>query len=115
MSGCEERPEQTPENSELEQVRAALAGSRDAFDRIFERHFPRVFSLAHQGLGSDAAAEAATAAVFETLVNLLPAFRGERPLATWIATLAQHEIESRRLPHRAIGPADRRPAAAYLP
>ena len=79
-------------DSEAALVQSALAGQREAFDRLFEHHFERVFAAALRRLGDPARAEAVTTAVFEGLVEVLPQYRGDRPLASWILTLAAHEI-----------------------
>ena len=110
-------PERQPPESldpELALVRRALAGERAAFDALYDSHFPRVFHLARTRL-DESAARSATEATFETLMGLLPAYRGQRPLATWIATLARHEIRLRSDVRRPPSAFDRRAAASPVP
>ncbi|HEY5723694.1 MAG TPA: RNA polymerase sigma factor [Allosphingosinicella sp.] len=69
-------------DSEL--VAAAIAGDRDAFSALLERHYDRIHGLAWQLTGSRADADDVAQDVCCTLVEKIHSFRGDSKFTTWL-------------------------------
>jgi len=67
---------------------AALRGDREAFARLVERHYDRVYRVAHRILGSAADAEDVAQEVAIALAEKLPHFRQESRFSTWVVAIA---------------------------
>ena len=65
-------------------VAAAVAGNRDAFASLLERHYDRIHGLAWQLTGSRADADDIAQDVCCTLVEKIDSFRGEAKFGTWL-------------------------------
>ena len=65
-------------------VAAAVAGNRDAFASLLERHYDRVHGLAWQLTGSRADADDIAQDVCCALVEKIGSFRGEAKFSTWL-------------------------------
>ena len=65
-------------------VAAAVAGNRDAFASLLERHYDRIHGLAWQLTGSRADADDIAQDVCCTLVEKIGTFRGEAKFGTWL-------------------------------
>ena len=65
-------------------IAAAIAGDRDAFGALLERHYDRVHGLAWQLTGSRADADDVAQDVCCVLVERLASFRGEAKFSTWL-------------------------------
>lgn len=76
-------------------VRRAIAGEVDAFERLYRQHERRVYSLARRMLGSEVEAEDATQEIFVQTWKKLAGFRGESTFATWLHRLARNSILNR--------------------
>ena len=63
---------------DVELVRRAAAGDREAFAAIYERHRTIVYRFARLMSGSDATAEDVTQEVFVTLIHTLPTYEPQR-------------------------------------
>lgn len=81
---------------ELDDVSAAATGDRQAFERVYQTHVARVFSLCVRMLGDRALAEEVTQDVFVRAWQKLPGFRGESAFSTWLHRVAVNVILSRR-------------------
>ena len=77
-------------------VRDALAGSREAFDLLVERHARRVFRLALSMLGRREDAEDVQQECFVSAYCGLRSFRGEASFGTWLCAIAARLCLSRR-------------------
>lgn len=62
----------------------AVAGDRDAFERLLRRHYDRVHALAWQLTGTRADADDIAQDVCCTLVEKIATFRGEAKFTTWL-------------------------------
>jgi RNA polymerase sigma factor (sigma-70 family) len=62
----------------------AVAGDRDAFGRLLQRHYDRIHGLAWQLTGSRADADDIAQDVCCTLVEKISTFRGEAKFTTWL-------------------------------
>jgi RNA polymerase sigma-70 factor (ECF subfamily) len=65
-------------------VAAAVAGNRDAFASLLERHYDRIHRLAWQLTGSRADADDIAQDVCCALVEKIGSFRGEAKFSTWL-------------------------------
>jgi RNA polymerase sigma-70 factor (ECF subfamily) len=69
-------------------VKRCRRGEPGAFEEIYRRHAPRVYSLAYRLTGSLADAEDLLQEAFLLVHRKLESFRGEATLGTWIYRLA---------------------------
>jgi RNA polymerase sigma-70 factor, ECF subfamily len=74
----------------------AAAGDTRAFERLYQRHVPRIHSLARRMLGPEHADEV-TQDAFVRAWNKLGTFRGDSQFGTWLYRLATNVM----LAHRA--------------
>lgn len=65
-------------------VAAAVAGDRNAFGTLLERHYDRIHGIAWQLTGSRTDAEDIAQDVSCTLVEKIGSFRGEARFSTWL-------------------------------
>ena len=63
---------------------AAIAGNRDAFGALLQRHYNRIHGLAWQLTGSRSDADDIAQDVCCTLVEKIATFRGEAKFTTWL-------------------------------
>jgi RNA polymerase sigma-70 factor, ECF subfamily len=69
-------------------VRAARAGSRDALETLFRRHWPRLYRTAYLVCHDATAAEDIAQEAFVSAVRALDRFDRRRPLAPWLVRIA---------------------------
>ena len=81
---------QAPAEDETD-VAQAREGDRDAFERLYRRHVPRIHGLARRMAGADAADEL-TQDVFVRAWEKLHTFRSESRFGTWLYRLAVNVI-----------------------
>lgn len=72
------------ELADEELVRRHLAGDRQAFSILMQRHERRVFNLAYRMLGRREEAADASQDVFVTCLRKLGGFRGTSAFSTWL-------------------------------
>ena len=85
----------TPENNqqskaelpESEAIRRAQRGDAAAFERLYELHSARVYSLCLRMLGNPAEAEDLTQEAFLLVLRKINLFRGESAFSTWLHRL----------------------------
>jgi len=78
---------------------AAIAGDRDAFGALIERHYDRIHGLAWQLTGTRADADDIAQSVCCTLVEKIGSFRGEAKFTTWLCGIvynAARDLHRRR-------------------
>jgi len=78
--------------SDVELARAAAAGDSAAFERLYEQHHRRVFSLCFRMLGSATQAEDLTQEVFLQVFKKIGSFRGESAFTTWLHRLTVNQV-----------------------
>lgn len=71
-------------------ARAAAAGDREAFRRLYERCVQRVYAQVARLVGWGPMAEDVTQEVFIELYKALPSYRGEAELGTWLHRLTRN-------------------------
>lgn len=81
---------------EQDDVSAAAAGDRKAFERLYRLHAARVYSLCLRMTGNVTRAEELTQDVFVRVWEKLPLFRGESAFTTWMHSLAVNVVLSAR-------------------
>ncbi|WP_263410811.1 RNA polymerase sigma factor [Terriglobus tenax] len=78
------------EKSEKEAIRLVLAGDRDAYRVLMDRHYPAVFRIAFRITGNEADAEEAAQESFLRAYNKLPEFRQDSAFGTWVTRIAMN-------------------------
>jgi len=78
--------------SDLELARAAAAGDSVAFERLYEQHHRRVYSLCLRMLGNSTHAEDLTQEVFLQVHRKLASFRGDSAFTTWLHRLTVNQV-----------------------
>ena len=87
---------------------AAIAGNRDAFGTLLQRHYNRIHGLAWQLTGSRADADDIAQDVCCTLVEKIATFRGEAKFTTWLCGIVFNACRDLRRRRRSFsGFADR--------
>lgn len=89
-------PQQIGSTVEVDDVSAAAAGDRAAFERLYRLHAARVYSLCLRMTGNVTRAEELTQDVFVRVWEKLPLFRGESAFTTWMHSLAVNVVLSAR-------------------
>lgn len=84
--------EATESSSDIALVQAAVAGDREAFEKLYKQHFKRVYSICLRMLGNTAQAEDITQEVFLLVYRKLGTFRGESAFTTWLHRLAVNQV-----------------------
>jgi RNA polymerase sigma-70 factor (ECF subfamily) len=78
------------EKAETEAIRSVLAGDRDAYRVLMDRHFCSVTRVAFRITGNEADAEEAAQEAFLRAYNKLPSFRQDSTFSTWIMRIAMN-------------------------
>src|SRR5262245_24369726 len=78
--------------SDLELARAAAAGSSAAFEKLYEQHHRRVYSLCLRMLGNGSQAEDLTQEVFLQVYKKIGSFRGDSAFTTWLHRLTVNQV-----------------------
>ena len=82
---------------------AAVAGNRDAFGALLQRHYNRIHGLAWQLTGSRADADDIAQDVCCTLVEKIAGFRGEARFTTWLCGIVVNACRDLRRRRRSFG------------
>jgi RNA polymerase sigma-70 factor, ECF subfamily len=83
---------QETELPEAEAIRRAQQGDAAAFERIYQLHNRRVYSLCLRMVGNTAEAEDLTQEAFLQLFRKISTFRGESAFSTWLHRLAVNVV-----------------------
>src|SRR5215472_10145719 len=86
------RIETTGEIPESESIRLAQKGDAAAFERLYQLHSRRVYSLCLRMVGNTAEAEDLTQEAFLQLFRKIATFRGESAFSTWLHRLAVNVV-----------------------
>lgn len=79
-------------SSDVELARAAAAGDSAAFEKLYEQHHRRVFSLCLRMLGGATQAEDLTQEVFLQVYKKIGSFRGDSAFTTWLHRLTVNQV-----------------------
>ena len=74
-------------DADAEQLAAAVAGDRSAFEALLRAHYDRIHGLAWQLTGSRVDADDIAQDVCCTLAEKLGGFRGEAKFTTWLCSI----------------------------
>ena len=78
------------DKAETEAIRDVLAGDRDAYRLLMDRHFCSVTRVAFRITGNEADAEEAAQEAFLRAYNKLPSFRQDSTFSTWIMRITMN-------------------------
>lgn len=78
------------DKAETEAIRKVLAGDRDAYRVLMERHFYAVTRVAFRITGDEADAEEVAQEAFLRAYNRLPSFRQDAAFSTWVMRIAMN-------------------------
>ncbi len=81
----------------------AVAGDREAFGELLERHYGRIHGLAWQLTGARADADDVAQDVCCTLVERIASFRGEAKFTTWLTGIVFNACRDLRRRRRSFG------------
>jgi RNA polymerase sigma-70 factor (ECF subfamily) len=84
-------------------IAAALAGDREAFAQLLERHYDRIHGLAWQLTGSRADADDIAQDVCCTLVEKIGTYRGDAKFTTWLHGITFNACRDWRRRRRSLG------------
>jgi RNA polymerase sigma-70 factor (ECF subfamily) len=77
-------------NVEQEAIRRTLAGDRDAFRVLMDRHLPAVLRMTYRVTGNAIDAEEAAQEAFLLAYKKLPGFREQAAFGTWVYRIAMN-------------------------
>jgi RNA polymerase sigma-70 factor (ECF subfamily) len=78
-----------------ELVERVRRGDRAAFNRLYERYFPRVYRFVDKRLRNRADTEETVQEVFVSLFSSIHTYRGDAPFAAWVFGLSRRTVASR--------------------
>jgi RNA polymerase sigma-70 factor, ECF subfamily len=78
------------DRAETEAIRDVLAGDRDAYRLLMDRHFCSARRVAFRITGNEADAEEAAQEAFLRAYNKLPSFRQDSAFSTWIMRITMN-------------------------
>jgi RNA polymerase sigma-70 factor, ECF subfamily len=81
---------------ELQAIRAAAGGDRNAFERLYRRHVGRVHGLCLRLTGHRETAEDCVQEAFVNAWRALPTFETRSTFSTWLHRIAVNAVMSRR-------------------
>jgi RNA polymerase sigma-70 factor, ECF subfamily len=94
------------ELSEADAIRLAQQGDAPAFERIYELHRRRVYSLCLRMVSNTTEAEDLTQEAFLQLFRKIATFRGESAFSTWLHRMAVNvvlmRLRKKRLPETSL-------------
>ncbi len=76
-------------------VESVLEGDGGAFDRLYERYFPRVFHFVARRMRNQADTEETVQEVFVNLFASMHSFRGDAPFGAWVFGLTRRTLAGR--------------------
>ena len=84
--------DQAQVDSDLELARASAAGDVAAFERLYQQHNRRVFSICLRMLKNPTEAEDLTQDVFVQLFRKIGSFRGDSAFTTWLHRMTVNQV-----------------------
>lgn len=78
--------------TDLELAARSATGDVEAFEKLYEMHRRRVYSLCYRMLGNPTDAEDMTQEVFIQLYRKIGTFRGESAFTTWLHRLTVNQV-----------------------
>ena len=81
--------------SEEQLIQRIGEGEEAAFDQLYDRYFPRVFSFVNKRLRNRADTEETVQEVFINIFSSIGSYRREAPFSAWVLGLTRRTIASR--------------------
>ncbi len=78
--------------TDLDLARASAAGDASAFERLYQQHNRRVYSICLRMLGNPTEAEDLTQDVFVQLFRKIGSFRGDSAFTTWLHRMTVNQV-----------------------
>lgn len=78
-----------------ELIALVAEGDEAAFEALYERYFPRVFSFARRRLDNRADTEETVQEVFINVFGSLDSYRGDAPFGAWVLGVTRRTIAAR--------------------
>ncbi|MEW6207880.1 MAG: RNA polymerase sigma factor [Acidobacteriota bacterium] len=78
--------------TDIELARAAALGDAAAFEKLYQQHHRRVYSLCLRMLGNSSQAEDLSQEVFLQVYRKIGSFRGESAFTTWLHRLTVNQV-----------------------
>jgi RNA polymerase sigma-70 factor (ECF subfamily) len=91
-AAAESSAQQSSDEALVERLRS---GDREAFEILYDRYFPRIYSFVDRRLRSREDAEETVQEVFFHLFSSIHGFRGEAPFAAWLFGLTRRTLANR--------------------
>ena len=86
---------ESDERTERELLERVAAGDEAAFEILYERYFPRVFSFLSKRLRNRADVEETTQEAFINVFSSIDSYRGEAPFAAWVLGVTRRTLAGR--------------------
>lgn len=83
------------QSSDQDLVDRLRSGDREAFEILYDRYFPRIYSFVDRRLRSREDAEETVQEVFFHLFSSIHGFRSEAPFAAWLFGLTRRTLANR--------------------
>ncbi len=83
------------EVTDAELVERLGRGDEEAFNRLYDRYFPRVYHFVNKRLRNRADTEETVQEVFTVVFSSIGTYRGEAPFAAWVLGVARRTIANR--------------------
>jgi RNA polymerase sigma-70 factor (ECF subfamily) len=78
-----------------ELIERVARGDEAAFEALYDRYFPRVFSFVRKRLGNRADTEETVQEVFLSVFGSMASYRGDAPFAAWVLGVTRRTIAAR--------------------
>ena len=83
------------EVTDAEFVERLSRGDEEAFNRLYDRYFPRVYHFVNKRLRNRADTEETVQEVFTSVFSSIGTYRGDAPFAAWVLGVARRTIANR--------------------
>lgn len=78
------------EDEDQEAVQAAIRGNGEAFDRLVEKYYKKIYNLAYRFVGDREEANDLAQEIFTAAYKNLKKFRGDAKFSTWLFQIASN-------------------------
>ena len=89
------QPLNLTEESDAQLIERIETGDEAAFESLYERYFPRIFSFVNRRLGNRADTEETVQEVFINVFSSLGSYRGVTPFGAWVLGVSRRTIANR--------------------
>jgi len=82
-------------DEDAEFVRLCLRGDREAFDRLVEKYYKKIYNLSYRFVGDSEEANDLAQEIFSAAYQNLKKFRGDAKFSTWLFQIATNRGKNR--------------------